>query len=108
MMDRVVVQKRQKDDRRVSEDAVKRQVIGQLLDVQLPDRLKPLAKSVLVILRQLGHARRRFFYIFIVPRKRSTGDAAQKLELGADDVPGQLPRGARVGIRAVIALKIRY
>src|SRR5262245_997489 len=107
MMNRVVVQKGQKDDRRVSEDPVKRQVTGQLLDVQLSDRLKPLAESVLVILRQLGHARRRFFYIVILPRKRAAGDAAQKLKLGADDVPCQLARGARVGIGAVIALIIR-
>src|SRR5215470_12938884 len=99
MMNRVVVQERQVDDRRVSEDSVKRQVAGQLLHVQLSDRFKPLAEPALVILRQFGHARRRLFYSVIVPRKRAADDAAQQLKLGADYVPRQLARGARVGIR---------
>src|SRR5262245_36006845 len=108
MMNRVVVQKGQIDYRRVSEDSVKRQIIGQLLDVQLSDRFEALAEALLVVLGHLGHALRPRFPIVVVPRKRSGCDAAQKLKLGADDVPRQLTRGARVGIRAIITMVIRY
>src|SRR5215510_1283654 len=108
MVNRVVVQKGQIDDRRVSEDPVKRQVVGQLLDVQLSDRIEPLAETFLVILGHLGHALRRRFHFVVVPRKRAAGDAAKKLKLGADDMPRQLARRARVGIRAVITMVIWY
>src|SRR5215510_1110085 len=108
MVNRVVMQKCQIYDRRVSEDPVKRQVVGQLLEVQLSDRFEALAEPFLVILGHLGHALRRRFHFVVVPRKRTAGDAAQELKLGADYMPRQLARRARVWIRAVITMVIGY